>query len=146
MKAFMRKWRFAAGLLLAILPTAAWAQYPGVVPQGINPAARPTYSPWLNLNRPGGNLAQNYYGLVRPDFRTFNSIQQLQQQQQTLALQPPEARNYDLLPATGHVTGFLNHTKYFMNRGGATPLANRVAAATPVVAAPQPAAAPKRTR
>jgi len=144
MNAMMKNWRFAAGLLVAMLPASAWGQYPAVVPQGINPAARPTYSPWLNLNRQGGNFAQNYYGLVRPEFRAFNAIQQLQQQQ-TAALQPPEARNYDLLPPTGHVTGFLNHSKYFMNRGGATPLANRVAAAAPVVAAPQPAA-PKRTR
>jgi hypothetical protein len=139
MKAIMRNWRFAAGLFVAVLPTSAWAQYA----PGINPSARPAYSPWLNLNRPGGSLVQNYYGLVRPDFRNLNSIQQLQQQQQTLASQPPEARN-DLLPTTGHVTGFLNHSKYFMNRGGATPLAGRVAAAPPV-GAPQ-AAAPKRTR
>jgi hypothetical protein len=141
----MRNWRLLAVLLVGILPGFAWGQYPSINPPGINPAARPAYSPWLNLNRPGGSLVQNYYGLVRPDFRNFNSIQQLQQQQQTLALQPPEARSYDLLPATGHVTGFLNHTKYFMNRGGATPLANRVAAAPPV-AAPQQAAGPKRTR
>src|SRR5437660_9080655 len=98
MKAIMRNWRFAAGLFVAVLPASAWAQYS----PGINPSARPAYSPWLNLNRPGGSLVQNYYGLVRPDFRNFNSIQQLQQQQQTLALQQPEARNYDLLPATGH--------------------------------------------
>ena len=136
---FMKKWHFLVCLVLAISPGTARAQYPAA-----NPAARPTFSPWLNLNRQGGNPAQNYYGLVRPDFRNFNAIQNLQQQQQTMNLQPPEARAYDMLPPTGHITGFLNHTKYFMNRGGATPLANRVAAAPP--AAAQQAAAPKRTR
>ena len=30
-------------------------------------ALPPPYSPWLNLNRPGGTPAQNYFGLVKPE-------------------------------------------------------------------------------
>ncbi len=137
----MRNWHLLAGLLVAAVPGSVLAQYPGFNPPGINPAARPAYSPWLNLNRSGGSLTQNYYGLIRPQVNASNMIQQLQQQ--TTALQQQEAKASNELPATGHVTGFLNHTKYFLNRGGATPLANRVAAAPP--AAIQ-AAQPKRTR
>ena len=131
----MKKWPVLVGLLLATAPGAAWAQAPG-----INPAARPAYSPWLNLNRPGGSLTQNYYGLIRPQVNATNMIQQLQQQ--TTALQQQESKASNELPATGHVTGFLNHTKYFLNRGGATPLANRLAAAPAAVQTAQP----KRTR
>jgi hypothetical protein len=86
---------------------------------GVNPAARPKFSPYLNLTRTDVDPALNYYGLVRPQVNFFNSIQQLDQQQSTLSDRQQELMAPSTLPPTGHTAGFLNHTKYFMSRGGA---------------------------
>ena len=69
----------------------------------------------------------NYYGLVRPQFTVNNSLYQLQQQTGALQQQQQATAATELL-ATGHATGFLNHSKYFLNRGGAAPLSGQAAA------------------
>ncbi|MCI0682574.1 MAG: hypothetical protein L0Y71_10755 [Gemmataceae bacterium] len=118
-----KKW----GLLLGLLTVG---MVPCVVPPlraqgpGFNPSARPTFSPWLNLNRRGTSSAVNYFGIIRPQVNFSNSIQQLQQE--TAAIEQQQATTAGSeLPATGHVAGFLNHNKYFMNRGGATAAGDR---------------------
>ena len=108
----MSKWHVLVCLLVLQGTAPLWAQAPG-----FNPAARPTVSPWLNLNRRGTSPAVNLYGLVRPQMNFTNAIQQLQQEVATSQPQPTTTAASDL-PATGHVAGFLNHHKYFMNRGG----------------------------
>lgn len=90
---------------------------------GINPSNRPAFSPWLNLNRQGNSAALNYFGMVRPQFAASGAIQQLQNQ--TTALQQQESTIAGELPATGHGSGFLNHNRYFLNRGGQTPSSGR---------------------
>jgi hypothetical protein len=125
----IRAW-IATSLLLATGAASAIAQAPNT---------RPPFSPYLNLNRRGTSPAINYYGLVRPQLTYNASIAQLQQSTQALqerqALVEPSE-----LPPTGHVTGYLNHGRYFLNRGAATSLGSRAAAA------PAAAPAPRRTR
>src|SRR4051812_28113370 len=74
----MRSWTYlVTGLLaLAALPATASAQAAG----GYSPAPinRPTFSPYLNLLRPGAPAGLNYYGLVRPEFAFRNNIGGLQ--------------------------------------------------------------------
>jgi hypothetical protein len=75
----------------------------------------------LNLTRPGGTPALNYYGLVRPELQFRQSIQGLQgavsaNQQMIGDLQPGGTG----LPVTGHATQFLNYGGYFLNSGAAT--------------------------
>jgi hypothetical protein len=97
----------------------------------------------LNLNRRGNSTALNYYGLVRPQFTVNNSIYQLEQQTgalQSQQQQPPTT--VAELPPTGHRSGFLNHTKYFLNLGGAAPLSQRGSATS----APQLAHPKTKTR
>lgn len=84
-------------------------------------APRPTFSPYLNLTRPGGTPALNYYGLVRPELQFRQSIQGLQgavsaNQQMIGDLQTGGTG----LPVTGHATQFLNYGGYFLNTGTAT--------------------------
>src|SRR5262245_19709250 len=129
------KLRLSAFILLCLVAGNARAQGPV-----LTPSYRPAFSPWLNLNRQGNSAALNYYGLVRPQFTVNNSIYQLQQQ--TGALQQEQqqpATTVAELPPTGHASGFLNHTKYFLNRGGATPLSGQrgLATAAPQLARPK---------
>lgn len=103
--------------LAIILFSTGWAsaQAPGV-----RPYARPAFSPYLNLNRFGTNPAINYYGLVRPQLRYNNDIQRLQDNTFELQQREPAVVGSELLP-TGHATGFLNHQRYFLNKGRAAP-------------------------
>jgi hypothetical protein len=117
---------FAVSRLLSPAPAAAQFQYQRPV---INP--RPAVNPILNLNRT--SAAVNYYGVVRPQQQTFQSIQQLQQQlkDMTPALPPsllgPEPAA--IMISTGHPVQFMNTSQYFPlagsrsgGPGGATPL------------------------
>lgn len=105
-----------SGVLVVTAADAVRAQPPR---GGVNPAARPKFSPYLNLTRTDVDPALNYYGLVRPQVNFFNSIQQLDQQQSALGdRMTQEFSAPSGLPATGHTAGFLNHSKYFFNRGG----------------------------
>jgi hypothetical protein len=90
------------------------------------PARRPAYSPYLNLNRPGGTAVQNYYGLVRPEIEFRNNYAQLRQDTQALAAGIAAAPPGGEL-STGHSFGYMTHLKYFgTNRaGGAGGLAAR---------------------
>jgi hypothetical protein len=123
-----------AGILVSCLANCISAQPPGA---GVRPAARPTFSPYLNLNRAGTSAAINYYGLVRPQVTYNSAIQQLQQTTQDLQQREPVVVGMEL-PPTGHATGFLSHSKYFLNRGGATPLSFRSAAAPSLQSLPRP--------
>jgi hypothetical protein len=94
--------------------------------QPFNPQLnRPTVSPYLNLLRPGGSAAFNYYTLVRPqlDFQqSINTIQtQVLQNRQTLtdlAQQSSNSGGASDLPPTSNVPAFLNTGGYFS--GGST--------------------------
>lgn len=90
------------------------AQFPPA-PGGAG-TARPTFSPYLNLNRSGNSPGVNLYGIVRPQFAARAEFQSLEQQaaanRQGIADlgTPPTA-----LPTTGHPIAFLNTGGYFMN-------------------------------
>jgi hypothetical protein len=101
----------AANLTLFVIATTASAQQPGTPP--------PPYSPYLNLTRPG-NLANNYYGLVRPEIQFRNSIQGLQTQygnlrQDIADVNTPQGPGQ--FRATGHPTLFMNYSHFYSLRG-----------------------------
>src|SRR5262249_30356507 len=81
------------------------------------PRARPTVSPYINLLR-GGNLAANYYGIIRPeqDLRRglLNTQQALMNEQWFLGSQEQLA-NMPLI--TGNYASFQTQGRYFMTRG-----------------------------
>jgi hypothetical protein len=125
----MRHLRLAAFVAAGLLATAggrALAQ--GYLPQSpgnVGQITNPVYSPYLNLLRPGGNLAQNYFGLVRPELDLRNAAGTLQQQQylNTQAISGLAYQNAaGYLPlVTGHAAGFLNlQGRFLSSRGGAT--------------------------
>jgi hypothetical protein len=72
----------------------------------------------LNLARPGGTAAQNYYGLVRPELQFRQSVQYLQgavtANQQAIGGLQADATG---LPMTGHQIRFLDLGDYFLNNG-----------------------------
>jgi hypothetical protein len=86
--------------------------------QPTNPVSRPAFSPYLNLNRPGGSPTLNYYGLVRPEIQARQSIQGLQgsvaANQQAIGGLQTELTE---LPGTGHQATFLNYRSYFLTGG-----------------------------
>jgi hypothetical protein len=94
----------AASLVWALFATVSQAQI-----------QNPAYSPYLNLTR-GGNTALNYYGLVRPQIATANAFQALGNAQHNLNVGP--SANPDQPLQTGHRSGFMTHTRFFMNSGG----------------------------
>jgi hypothetical protein len=130
------------GLLLA--PAVVRAQGPGpyVRPQ-TNPYARPVFSPYLNLLNGATNPAINYYGLVRPEIDFRSSLQQLQQQVNTLPTTPGVSEATGL-PATGHATQFLNYSHFYSSglpgqsagAAGRRPSGPQAAPTQPTVAAP----------
>lgn len=88
------------------------------LPGTLGQPARPAFSPYLNLNRPGASPAVNYYGLVQPQTQFRQSLQNLQgtvnsNQQMIGNLQG----DINGLPATGQGAGFMNSSGYFMNNG-----------------------------
>jgi hypothetical protein len=86
---------------------------------------RPAVSPYLNMLR-GSNAAINYYGVVRPQIQTAQTLQHLQNQQLLLPTvqRTVPLTNDDLvdgLPSTGHPVQFMSYSHYFPqpgNRGG----------------------------
>jgi hypothetical protein len=77
------------------------------------PYTQPVVSPYLNLLH-RGNVAVNYYGIVRPQEQTTTAIQQLAQYE-TAA--PTEA-NPTAIPDTGRGSRFMTYGRYFNNVGG----------------------------
>jgi hypothetical protein len=79
----------------------------------------PTFSPYLNMTRGGGNPAVSYFGIVRPQMQTAQSLQQLQGQQAQLQAELGGAPVGAVAPdattafATGHAVSFLNMSHYF---------------------------------
>lgn len=125
--------RLASGTACALCAIVVCAGSAGAQPP-VPGASRPAFSPYLNLVRPGGTPALNYYGLVRPELQFRQSIQNLQtvtatNQQSIGDLQS----NGTGVPSTGHPTQFLNYGGYFLSNaptgGGprmtAPPAANR---------------------
>ncbi len=103
-----------ASLAAAALCGAVAAQAPN---RPFGPAARPTYSPYLNLLRGGNSTTFNYYGLVRPEQDARRAAQNLQGQifQNRQSIENQAAATTEL-PGTGDKTvGFLNTGGYFMN-------------------------------
>jgi hypothetical protein len=118
----------ALGLATVLVPGRASAQL-APLPSNFgrpptNPLGTPVFSPYLNMAR-GGDSALNYYGLVRPQVQTQQSLQQLQQQQtlmeQQQSLSPLTTGVGGLsttglggLPlVTGHETAFGNYSHFF---------------------------------
>jgi hypothetical protein len=122
-----------AGVLASLLvggETRLYAQTFGRPP--VNPAARPAYSPYLNLYR-RGNPAINYYGLVVPQVGFANSITTLQQQTAGLGREVTTLEESATLPATGHAIQFQSHQRYFqtLRAGGASPVVAAGASTAP---------------
>jgi hypothetical protein len=135
---FRARGAFVGAVALALLPLGVQAQPPGGIAQ-----PRPAYSPYLNLARRDAPPGFNYYGLVRPQIATQNSLLTLQQQiavtqqQQQIVGQPvvnPE------LPLTGQQTFFLNTGGYFLNnRAGGVPITTAVTTRNAPTMPPRPA-------
>lgn len=106
----------AAGLILA---GAAWAQPPARAGLPPGPSLGSGTSPYLNLLNRNANPAITYYGIVRPQFDTANSIQRLQEQS-TANTQAVTAVGELAAPETGHAVGFMTQSRYFntLSKGG----------------------------
>ncbi len=105
----------AIGTVCAVCVIVAGAGTAAAQPPVVG-APRPAYSPYLNLTRPGGTLAQNYYGLVRPEQQFRQSIQNLQgvASANQQAIGDIQAGGTGL-PTTGHPTQFMNYGGYFLS-------------------------------
>src|SRR2546423_1758220 len=122
----MAPWHMTAARPLGL---ACWLAATAVLPaQGpvVGPGATrpPAFSPYLNLLRRDNSPAINYSGIVRPQINFREGIQDLEQQQSYLGLQQQADRaaattGPNVLPPTGHATGFLTHRKYFLTKSAA---------------------------
>lgn len=110
-----------AALLLATVALDAQAQTPfrPFTPPG---PRSPAWSPYLNLFRRGNSAAFNYFSLVRPELEFRKNFGQIQQQfgqvQRKIDTAAQQTETPSQLPPTGHVAGFMTHSRYFMNLGG----------------------------
>jgi hypothetical protein len=77
----------------------------------------PAVSPYLNILRGGQGPGLNYYNLVRPEVEFRGAIQQLQTQNATTSQALAALESTSGLPTTGHRTGFMNYSQYFLNSG-----------------------------
>ncbi len=105
---------------LGLAPAAAQIPLGGYTPP-FQP--RPTFSPYLNLNRFGTSPGINYYGLVRPQQQTTQQLQNLQAQQNQLAsaaalgAQVAPANEPLPLTQTGHGVAYFDWSRYFPLQG-----------------------------
>lgn len=91
-----------------------------------NRLARPVVSPYLNLNRPFGDPAVDYFTLSRPpldlqanQFRQQQNLQNLRQEVQAdEQMLGGFGRQQRMLPGTGHTAGYLNYSHYYQNLQG----------------------------
>ena len=100
------------GLSAAPAPGQPYGSRTAPIPPG------PTVSPYLNLTRPGGVPAINYYGLVRPQFDTYAGLRVLRQGILQSQLVGTAVTDLDAVPTTGRPAGFMTHGGYFMTTGG----------------------------
>jgi hypothetical protein len=110
-----RRMQLAAAIVVATLTATVEAQPPSPLRP---PPRQPAYSPYLNLTRPGGGPAQNYYGLVRPELEFRKNVNQLRQETGALAAGLTATQQGGELE-TGHSTGYMTHLRYFGTNGGA---------------------------
>jgi hypothetical protein len=123
----MRVDRRSGSIAALLLISAALQAQPPAPPK--QAPRRPTFSPYLNLTRPEGGAARNYYGLVRPEVEFRNNISQLQQDARALSIAaaaPPPSGEME----TGHRAGYMTHLRYFGTN------ASRTGAAATAPAAP----------
>jgi hypothetical protein len=126
----MKRWCCAAvaalGLVLALSPGRASAQFlqppPSFGQMPANPLGIQQFSPYLNLQRTN-SPGINYFGLVRPQMQTQQSLMQLQQQQSLLEQQTAAGltavNGLGGLPMpTGHQVQFMNYSHYFPTTTG----------------------------
>ena len=131
MKAVLAAYLLTAGLVLIATTQPASAQFTGGQPY--NPYQQPTFSPYLNMNRPG-NPAVNYYGLVKPQFDVNKQLQVLRTQQNLQMNQmgiPTEGEAVTGWTITGHPTGFFSYGHYFGQNGTGGTLGGQPTGATP---------------
>lgn len=84
--------------------------------QGAVPSQPSSAFNWLNLNRPGGSVAQNYFGIVRPNNMFQNSLQNVQQEFGSLTQSATNADS-NTVRATGHAATFMNYGHYYPRLG-----------------------------
>lgn len=90
---------------------------------GSAPRTNPAWSPYLNLYRRGNTPAFNYFSLVKPELQFRQDLQVIQQryndtQRELNSLADQQLNQNNLLPQTGHASGFMTQGRYFMNMGG----------------------------
>lgn len=126
---FARSWLIAllAGVVCGLVTNMSDAQ----TPRGRsgrssyrNRLARPVVSPYINLNRPFGDPAVDYFTLSRPpldlqanQFRQQQNLQNLRQEVDDEML-GGVGRQQRVLPRTGHAAGYLNYSHYYSNLQG----------------------------
>jgi hypothetical protein len=111
--------------LLLVMSSVASAQFGtlGQAPQ----RPRPTVSPYINQGVGGGLNAFNYYGIIKPQFETNRSINQLQTGVQLLnadgslkgALSQSQPNALGGMQ-TGHPATYFNYSHYFPMSYGST--------------------------
>lgn len=127
---------FARSWLIMPLVVVAWGLVTGVsdaqTPRGRsgrssyrNRLARPVVSPYINLSRPFGDPAVDYFTLSRPpldlqagQFRQQQNLQNLRQEVDAEVL-GGVGRGQRMLPQTGHAAGYLIYSHYYTNLQGA---------------------------
>lgn len=124
-------YRFGLIAGVAVLAAAGLPQLASAQPQPPVTMQRPTFSPYLNMLRPGGSPALNYFGLVQPQQQFMRQNYQMQQgiQQNNANIQALAAQTGSFadpsMPLTGHGAVFNNTGHYFNSnpvyggRGGA---------------------------
>lgn len=126
---------FARSWMIVPLVGVAWGLVTGVsdaqAPRGRsgrssyrNRLARPVVSPYINLNRPLGDPAVDYFTLSRPpldlqagQFRQQQNLQNLRQEVDNEML-GGVGRSQRALPQTGHAAGYLNYSHYYSSLQG----------------------------
>jgi hypothetical protein len=117
----MKRLILAAALLVAGARAAQAQHFGSYTRPPTAPGYRPPVSPYLNILRPGGNPALNYYNLTRPQQQFGASIAQNQADLLALQQQQLQQQGGDLGgqtsagvgPITGHRSSFYNLGHYY---------------------------------
>lgn len=113
----MKRW-FLTMLALGMF---SWTVQPVAAQAPLNP---PVVSPWVQLRGGAGGsigtLGNIYYNQVKPEFAFRGAINNLQQSANAIQEWQTGGGGNEL-PATGHVSGFQTHMRYFANLGSPRP-------------------------